>query len=200
MRGRRSMRQGEKVIERERKDKALTGSAGGGGGIGDFERVKRGPCFALKTDTCKNEREKVNEKGYGEGVQSGPVFYEIREGSVKAKDVAFSNSKKRAQICELVDFICAAQLEKEIDSLEPDEYETLLGFPRDHTRGGGISHTERCRALRKAFQVDTVAYHLSVLKSLFRNGINVLSLFSGIGGAEVALHRLGIMLKECGIR
>lgn len=44
-------------------------------------------------------------------------------------------------------------------------------------------------------QVDTVAYHLSVLKDLFPEGIKVLSLFSGIGGAEVALHRLGIPLK-----
>lgn len=46
------------------------------------------------------------------------------------------------------------------------------------------------------FQVNTVAYHLSVLKGRFPNGINVLSLFSGIGGAEVALHRLGMMLKN----
>ncbi|KAL2347329.1 hypothetical protein Fmac_001329 [Flemingia macrophylla] len=81
-------------------------------------------------------------------------------------------------------------------TLEPDEYEMLLGFPRDHTRGGGVTRTERFRALGNAFQVDTVAYHLSVLKGRFQNGINVLSLFSGIGGAEVALHRLGIMLKN----
>ncbi|KAG2376578.1 DNA (cytosine-5)-methyltransferase [Vigna angularis] len=80
--------------------------------------------------------------------------------------------------------------------LEPDEYEMLLGFPKDHTRGGGVTRTERYRALGNAFQVDTVAYHLSVLKDRFPNGINVLSLFSGIGGAEVALHRLGIMLKN----
>lgn len=46
------------------------------------------------------------------------------------------------------------------------------------------------------FQVDTVAYHLSVLKDRFPDGMNVLSLFSGIGGAEVALHRLGIILKN----
>lgn len=46
------------------------------------------------------------------------------------------------------------------------------------------------------FQVDTVAFHLSVLRDMFPNGINVLSLFSGIGGAEVALHRLGIPLKN----
>ncbi|KAG7985640.1 hypothetical protein I3843_03G036800 [Carya illinoinensis] len=75
--------------------------------------------------------------------------------------------------------------------LEPDEVEMLLGFPRNHTRGGGISRTDRYNHL-----VDTVAYHLSVLKDMFPGGINLLSLFSGIGGAEVALHRLGIRLKN----
>ncbi|OIV93073.1 hypothetical protein TanjilG_20735 [Lupinus angustifolius] len=80
--------------------------------------------------------------------------------------------------------------------LEPDEYEMLLGLPKDHTRGGGISRTMRYKALGNAFQVDTVAYHLSVLKGHFPKGINVLSLFSGIGGAEVALHGLGIMLRN----
>ncbi|KAK1302880.1 DNA (cytosine-5)-methyltransferase DRM2 [Acorus calamus] len=79
--------------------------------------------------------------------------------------------------------------------LEPDEIEMLLGFPRNHTRGGGSSRTERYRSLGNSFQVDTVAYHFSVLKDLFPNGITLLSLFSGIGGAEVALHRLGIHLK-----
>ncbi|KAL0004245.1 hypothetical protein SO802_011806 [Lithocarpus litseifolius] len=80
--------------------------------------------------------------------------------------------------------------------LEPDEMEMLLGFPRDHTRGGGISRTDRYKALGNSFQVDTIAYHLSVLKNQFPNGVNLLSLFSGIGGAEVALHRLGIPLKN----
>ncbi|XP_058088162.1 DNA (cytosine-5)-methyltransferase DRM2-like isoform X2 [Magnolia sinica] len=79
--------------------------------------------------------------------------------------------------------------------LEPDEIEMLLGFPRNHTRGGGISRTERYKSLGNSFQVDTVAYHLSILKCMFPNGITVLSLFSGIGGAEVALHQLGIPLK-----
>ncbi|KAK1281247.1 DNA (cytosine-5)-methyltransferase DRM2 [Acorus gramineus] len=79
--------------------------------------------------------------------------------------------------------------------LEPDEIEMLLGFPRNHTRGGGSSRTERYKSLGNSFQVDTVAYHLSVLKDMFPNGITMLSLFSGIGGAEVALHRLGIHLK-----
>ncbi|EES00541.1 DNA (cytosine-5)-methyltransferase DRM2 [Sorghum bicolor] len=77
--------------------------------------------------------------------------------------------------------------------LEPDEMEFLLGFPKDHTRG--ISRRERYRSLGNSFQVDTVAYHLSVLKDMYPQGMNVLSLFSGIGGAEVALHRLGIRMK-----
>lgn len=77
--------------------------------------------------------------------------------------------------------------------LEPDEIEMLLGFPRNHTRG--ISRTERYKSLGNSFQLDTVAFHLSVLRDMFPNGITVLSLFSGIGGAEVALYRLGIRLK-----
>ncbi|XP_020255655.1 DNA (cytosine-5)-methyltransferase DRM2-like isoform X1 [Asparagus officinalis] len=77
--------------------------------------------------------------------------------------------------------------------LEPDEIETLLGFPRNHTRG--ISRTERYKSLGNAFQIDIVAFHLSVLKEMFPDGITVLSIFSGIGGAEVALYRLGIRLK-----
>ncbi|XP_010492372.1 PREDICTED: DNA (cytosine-5)-methyltransferase DRM1-like isoform X3 [Camelina sativa] len=79
--------------------------------------------------------------------------------------------------------------------LEADEMEKLLGFPIDHTRGGGMSRTDRFKSLGNSFQVDTVAYHLSVLKPLFPNGINVLSLFTGIGGAEVALHRLKIPMN-----
>ncbi|CAH9116959.1 unnamed protein product [Cuscuta europaea] len=79
--------------------------------------------------------------------------------------------------------------------LEPDEIEYLLGFPKNHTRGGGISRTDRYKSLGNSFQVDTVAYHLSVLKDLYPDGMNVLSLFSGIGGGEVALHKLGIRLK-----
>uniref|UniRef100_A0A0A9H8U6 SAM-dependent MTase DRM-type domain-containing protein n=1 Tax=Arundo donax TaxID=35708 RepID=A0A0A9H8U6_ARUDO len=30
---------------------------------------------------------------------------------------------------------------------------------------------------------------------MFPHGMNVMSLFSGIGGAEVALHKLGICMK-----
>lgn len=77
--------------------------------------------------------------------------------------------------------------------LEPNEMEYLLGFPKDHTRGIGM--TERYKSLGNSFHIDTVAYHLSVLRDMFPHGMNVLSLFSGIGGAEVALHRLGIRMK-----
>lgn len=34
-----------------------------------------------------------------------------------------------------------------------------------------------------------------MLRDIFPNGMNVLSLFSGIGGAEIALHKLGIRMK-----
>ncbi|XP_057960835.1 DNA (cytosine-5)-methyltransferase DRM2-like [Malania oleifera] len=80
--------------------------------------------------------------------------------------------------------------------LEPYEVEVLLGFPEDYTRGGGICVTDRYKCLANSFQVDTVAYHLSVLKYIFPCGINLFSLFPGIGGAENALHRLGVLLKN----
>ncbi|KAE8672525.1 hypothetical protein F3Y22_tig00111837pilonHSYRG00046 [Hibiscus syriacus] len=55
--------------------------------------------------------------------------------------------------------------------LEPDEVEMLLGFPKNHTRGGGSA------------------------KDMFSGGINVLSFFSGISDANVAFYCLGISLK-----
>ncbi|GJN34189.1 hypothetical protein PR202_gb22833 [Eleusine coracana subsp. coracana] len=79
--------------------------------------------------------------------------------------------------------------------LEPHEIERLLGFPEHHTRGIGGA-TQRYQSLGNSFHVDTVAYHLSVLRDMFPHGMNVLSLFSGIGGAEVALHKLGIRMKN----
>ncbi|KAM0842880.1 hypothetical protein ACQ4PT_058059 [Festuca glaucescens] len=77
--------------------------------------------------------------------------------------------------------------------LEQDEMEYLHGFPRNHTRG--VASTKRYKCLGDSFQVDTVGYHFSVLKDMYPNGVNVLSLFTGIGGGEVALHRLGIHMK-----
>ncbi|CAM0913455.1 unnamed protein product [Alopecurus aequalis] len=80
-----------------------------------------------------------------------------------------------------------------VAALEPGEVETVLGLPKDYTRGFTV--TDRYHALGNSVQVDTIAYHLSALKTVFSSGIKVLSLFSGIGGAELGLYRLGIHLE-----
>lgn len=79
--------------------------------------------------------------------------------------------------------------------LEPEHMERIMGYPVHHSRAAGFSSTERLKSLKLSFQTDTLGYHLSVLRRLFPGGVTVLSFFSGIGGAEVALHRLGIPLK-----
>ncbi|PON93098.1 SAM-dependent methyltransferase DRM, partial [Trema orientale] len=76
----------------------------------------------------------------------------------------------------------------------PECLESILGYPSNHTLAYS-SLIERLQSLRYCFQTDTLGYHLSVLKSMYPEGLTVLSIFSGIGGAEVALHRLGIRLK-----
>ncbi|BBM96743.1 protein MpDRMa [Marchantia polymorpha subsp. ruderalis] len=78
--------------------------------------------------------------------------------------------------------------------LSPEEVEKCLGFDVNHTRVL-YSPVDRIKVLGNSFQVNTVAYQLSVLKARYPQGMRVLSLFSGIGGAEVALHKLGIILK-----
>ncbi|XP_024539212.1 DNA (cytosine-5)-methyltransferase DRM1A isoform X2 [Selaginella moellendorffii] len=78
--------------------------------------------------------------------------------------------------------------------LEVQELEVVQGFDVGHT-SSGQSPAERIKALGNAMQVHTVAWHLSVLAALFPTGIRVLSLFSGIGGIEVALEKLGIPIK-----
>ncbi|OMO51361.1 hypothetical protein COLO4_37707 [Corchorus olitorius] len=80
-----------------------------------------------------------------------------------------------------------------VTPLEPEEMEMIQEFPKNHTRGG-TTRLDRYKAFGNSFQVDRVAYHPSVLKKEFPYGINVYSLFSGIKGAEVALHRLEIPL------
>ncbi|KAL2643084.1 hypothetical protein R1flu_010671 [Riccia fluitans] len=75
-----------------------------------------------------------------------------------------------------------------------EELEVCMGFDKDHTRPI-LSSNDQVKGLGNAFQVHTVGYHLSVLKGIFPEGVNILSLFSGIGGAEVALHKLGIKIN-----
>ncbi|XAR49738.1 DNA (cytosine-5-)-methyltransferase [Bertholletia excelsa] len=79
--------------------------------------------------------------------------------------------------------------------IEPENLEQILGYPVNHTRDPEHSLKERLQALKHCFQTDTLGYHLSVLKSLFPGGLTVLSVYTGFGGAEIALHRLGIHLK-----
>ncbi|XP_077240470.1 putative inactive DNA (cytosine-5)-methyltransferase DRM3 isoform X2 [Tasmannia lanceolata] len=79
--------------------------------------------------------------------------------------------------------------------IEPDQVEHILGYPLHHTRIGDHHPAERLRLLKNSFQTDTLGYYLSALKGIFPDGLTVLSMFSGIGGAEVALHRLGLSLK-----
>ncbi|KAG7631578.1 S-adenosyl-L-methionine-dependent methyltransferase [Arabidopsis suecica] len=82
-----------------------------------------------------------------------------------------------------------------LSPLEPEHLECIMGYPMNHTNIGGGRLAERLKLFDYCFQTDTLGYHLSVLKSMFPQGLTVLSLFSGIGGAEIALDRLGIHLK-----
>lgn len=107
-------------------------------------------------------------------------------------DIPYYRQQEIVQVCKKWNLVWVGP--GQAAPLEPFEIELLLGFERDHTRGCS-SMTERYEALGNSFQVNTVAYHLSPLKSLYPEGITVLSLFSGIGGAEVALDKLGIHLK-----
>nr|AUH15436.1 domains rearranged methyltransferase 2 [Dimocarpus longan] len=79
--------------------------------------------------------------------------------------------------------------------LDPEHLESILGYPMNHTQAAECSLMQRLESLRYCIQTDTMGYHLSVLKSIFPEGLTMLSVFSGIGGAEVTLHRLGIHLK-----
>ncbi|KAG9459874.1 hypothetical protein H6P81_004382 [Aristolochia fimbriata] len=83
----------------------------------------------------------------------------------------------------------------EVAPIQPDQVEKILGYQVGHTQVGACGSKERVRVLRNSFQTDTLGYHLSSLKNIFSDGLRVLSVFSGSGGAEVALHRLGIQLK-----
>ncbi|XP_043708706.1 probable inactive DNA (cytosine-5)-methyltransferase DRM3 isoform X3 [Telopea speciosissima] len=80
-----------------------------------------------------------------------------------------------------------------LSPIEPDQVERILGYPFHHT--ADCDPIERLRSLKHCFQTDTLGYHISVLKWIFPNGLTMLSIYSGIGGAEVALHRLGVRLK-----
>ncbi|KAL6608143.1 hypothetical protein ACP70R_041206 [Stipagrostis hirtigluma subsp. patula] len=84
---------------------------------------------------------------------------------------------------------------EKLSPLEPHQMERILGYPPNHTSLFGLSSQDRFEAMKYAFQIDTLSYLLSVLKDMYPDGMRVLSIYSGIGGAEVTLDRLGIPLR-----
>ncbi|XP_039129171.1 LOW QUALITY PROTEIN: probable inactive DNA (cytosine-5)-methyltransferase DRM3 [Dioscorea cayenensis subsp. rotundata] len=82
-----------------------------------------------------------------------------------------------------------------LSPIEAEQVEQILGYPVRHTEIWGMEPSDRLKVLKYSFQTDTLGYHLSVLKAMYPGGLRVLSIFSGIGGAEVTLHRLGIRLN-----
>ncbi|CAM8927642.1 unnamed protein product [Rhodiola kirilowii] len=104
-----------------------------------------------------------------------------------------TQQKEILQQCHTLGLVWFGQ--NRLGPLEPEHLERILGYPLRHTQAAEWNLSERLQALKFCFQIDTLAYHLSALRPLFPNGIVVFSIFSGVGGTEIALHRLGIHLK-----
>ncbi|XP_010270895.1 PREDICTED: DNA (cytosine-5)-methyltransferase DRM2 isoform X2 [Nelumbo nucifera] len=95
--------------------------------------------------------------------------------------------------CKTLNLVWVGQYK--LRTIEPDQLERILGYPLHHTQLAECGLMERLGTLKRCFQTDTLGYHLSVLKRIFPHGLTMLSLYSGIGGAEVAFYRLGVRLK-----
>lgn len=95
--------------------------------------------------------------------------------------------------CKRLNLVWVGQYK--LKHIEPEEVERILGYPVSHTQAAGSGPVERLGLLKHSFQTDTLGYHLSALKWIFPDGVTLLSLYSGIGGAEIAIHRLGVHLK-----
>ncbi|KAM3205988.1 hypothetical protein ACQJBY_061590 [Aegilops geniculata] len=103
---------------------------------------------------------------------------------------------KQAQIihqCKMANLVWTGQ--DKLGPLQPHQMEVILGYPASHTDLPGIDPQDKVASMRFALQTDTIAYLLSALKDRYPDGLRVISIYSGIGGAEVALHRLGIPLR-----
>lgn len=107
--------------------------------------------------------------------------------------LSFEQQRDILHHCRTLNLVWVGQCK--LSPIEPEHLERILGYPLNHTRVPEYSLIERLQSLRHCFQIDTLGYHLSVLKSMFPKGLTMLSLFSGIGGAELTLHQLGIHLK-----
>ena len=80
-----------------------------------------------------------------------------------------------------------------------------MGYDVGHITAHGHSHmseNQKRQALGDSFQVETVCYFLEPIKrmqdegKLPREGLTVLSLFDGIGGLAVVMHRMGIKMRK----
>ncbi|XP_048544222.1 probable inactive DNA (cytosine-5)-methyltransferase DRM3 isoform X1 [Triticum urartu] len=103
---------------------------------------------------------------------------------------------KQAQIihqCKMANLVWTGQ--DKLGPLQPHQMEVILGYSASHTDLPGIDPQDKVASMRFALQTDTIAYLLSALKDRYPDGLRVISIYSAIGGAEVALHRLGIPLR-----
>lgn len=105
----------------------------------------------------------------------------------------YEHEKEILHHCRMLNLVWVGRYK--LGAMQPEHLERILGYPVEHTQLGDTSLTERLESLRYCLQTDVLGYHLSVLKSLYPGGLTFLSIFSGIGGAEIALHRLGIRLR-----
>lgn len=120
-----------------------------------------------------------------------------RLGRTLANSSGVLKSEQKQDIlhhCQALNLIWVGK--NKLGPIEPEHLEVILGYPSHHTRIPDISLGERLNILKYCFQTDTLGYHISGLKAMFPGGLTVLSIFSGIGGTEVALHRLGIKIKN----
>nr|XP_048322210.1 probable inactive DNA (cytosine-5)-methyltransferase DRM3 isoform X2 [Ziziphus jujuba var. spinosa] len=107
--------------------------------------------------------------------------------------LSFEHQKEILHHCRSLNLVWVGRYK--LGAMQPEHLERILGYPVEHTQPGDSSLTERLESLRYCLQTDVLGYLLSVLKSLYPGGLTLLSIFSGIGGAEIALHRLGIRLR-----
>lgn len=107
--------------------------------------------------------------------------------------LSYEQKKEILHHCQSLNLVWVGQYK--LEPVEPEHLERILGYPLNHTQAVESSLLERLQSLRYCFQTDALGYHLSVLKSMYPGGLTLLSIFSGIGGAEIALHRLGIHLR-----
>ncbi|KAI4303079.1 hypothetical protein MLD38_038752 [Melastoma candidum] len=124
-----------------------------------------------------------------------PLLSERAERLLKDSQGVLSPEQQRDLLhhCRMKNLVWVGKYK--LAPMEPYQLESILGYPSNYTESAGSCSSERLGYLKQCFQADTLGYHLSVLKPIFPGGLNLLSLFSGIGGVEMTLHRLGIKLN-----